>query len=95
MKPRGSICACAFREKSLFYNMLILERIHVDEFSINFQMCFFIILDLSPSKAFICLYYLIFLKDECFMTRLQDVACTAWKCMEHTPTPLSRIKSIP
>ena len=27
MKPGSNLCACDFREKSLFYNMLILERI--------------------------------------------------------------------
>ena len=33
MKPGSNLCACDFREKSLFYNMLILERIHVDDIS--------------------------------------------------------------
>ena len=33
MKPGCSICTCDFRENSLSYNMLILDRIHVDDIS--------------------------------------------------------------
>ena len=33
MKPGCNLCACDFREKSFFYSMLILERIHVDDIS--------------------------------------------------------------
>ena len=33
MKPGCSICTCDFRENSLSYNMLMLERIHVDDIS--------------------------------------------------------------
>ena len=49
MKPDCNLCACDFREKSVFYNMLILQRIHVDDVSryvvlfVNFDVD-----DLSP-----------------------------------------------